>query len=204
MATTTEPIDAALIKLAQDYGVQSYAGSSEDVLDRYFQAAALTGADVVMRITADDPFKDPEVMDLIAEKYFADSALDYASNTLEPSYPEGLDIEIFSFAALEIAWREAQLPSEREHVTPYIWKNPEKFKLLSIKQQEKLSHLRWTIDYDRDLEFAREVYARLYKGGIFGMKDILRLLEQEPKLAKINAGIERNAGYIKSLAKDRS
>lgn len=126
----------------------------------------------------------------------------YVSNTIEPTFPEGIDIEVFSLAGLERAWREARLPSEREHVTPYIWKQPAKFKVANVRHSVDLSHLRWTVDYEEDLVFARAVYARLYRGEVFLMEDILGLLRSQPDLATINQGIERNAGYVASLRKD--
>ncbi len=203
LATTTEPSDDPLVELAESLGVSVYRGSVDDVLDRFTQAARQADAALIVRITADDPFKDPQVTDHAVRLWLRQPDLDYVSNTLEPTYPEGLDIEVFTREALERAWREARLPSEREHVTPYIWKHPDRFRLLNFKHERDLSHLRWTVDYPEDLAFAREVYARLYRPGqVFLMEDILRLLEAEPELARINAGIQRNEGYLKSLAQD--
>jgi spore coat polysaccharide biosynthesis protein SpsF (cytidylyltransferase family) len=115
-----------------------------------------------------------------------------------------MDIEVFSFRALERAWKEARLPSEREHVTPYIWKNPTRFNIANVRHEVDLSHLRWTLDYEEDLHFAREVYARLSHKGIFLMEDVLALLQTEPELSRINQGIERNVGYKVSLQKETS
>ena len=204
VATTLDPTDDVLAAFVRAQGVPAYRGSPEDVLDRYSQAARLSGADVVVRITADDPFKDPDVIDLVAGTLLANPAVDYASNTLEPTYPEGLDVEVFRAAALERAWREAGLPSEREHVTPYLWKHPELFRLANVRQTPDRSALRWTLDYPEDLEFARAIYTRLYLGQAFGQREILALLDREPGLQAINAGRIRNAGYLQSLAKDSS
>jgi spore coat polysaccharide biosynthesis protein SpsF len=119
------------------------------------------------------------------------------------TYPEGIDTEVFTFQALERAWKEAKLPSHREHVTPYIWNSPELFSLKNVKHGIDLSHLRWTLDYPVDLEFAIEVYKRLYAPGkVFLMEDILSLLAKEPGLSLINSHIERNTGYKKSLLED--
>lgn len=203
LATTSNPRDRALIELARQIGINSYAGSEDDVLDRFYQAARLFGAEVIVRITADDPFKDPQVIDKIVD-YFLKHRLDYASNTIKPTYPEGLDVEVFSFAALEKAWRQASKPSEREHVTPYIWNHPEIFKLANIENAVDLSRLRWTLDYEEDLQFAREIYKRLYRGNVFLMSDILALLKKEPELEKINQGFERDAGYKKSLQNEQA
>jgi spore coat polysaccharide biosynthesis protein SpsF len=203
VATTTAPEDRTLIDVAGQFGVRGYAGSVDDVLDRFYQVAKATRAEVIVRVTADDPFKDPSVLDEITRHLLEHSDLDYVSNTIEPTYPEGLDIEAFTFAALERAWLEARLPSEREHVTPYLWKNPEKFRTANVRHTSDLSSLRWTLDYEEDLRFAREVYERLHQRGIFRMDDILALLRAEPHLAAINKGIGRNAGYCASLEKDK-
>ncbi len=205
LATTAEPSDDPLADLAASLGAAVYRGAVDDVLDRFTQAARMADAALIVRITADDPFKDPAVTDRAVRLWLERPAeLDYVSNTLKPTYPEGLDIEVFTREALERAWREARLPSEREHVTPYIWKHPDRFRVLNFEHSRDLSHLRWTVDYPADLEFARAVYARLYRPGeVFLMDDILRLLEAEPALAQINTGFQRNAGYMKSLAEDQ-
>jgi len=203
LATTAEPADQVLVTLARQCGHPTYSGSTTDVLDRFYQAASRFGLRVVVRVTADDPFKDPGVIDAVVERFLQGQPLDYASNTLEPTYPEGLDVEVFSFEALERAWHEACLPSDREHVTPYIWRHPDRFRLASVKLDRDLSALRWTLDYEADLEFARAVYQRLYRGQVFGMEDVLALLRAEPHLMKINESIQRNAGYLASLAHDR-
>lgn len=202
VATTTNKEDEKIIKIAKKSGVKTFSGSENDVLDRFYRAAKKFNSDIIVRITPDDPFKDPKIIDEFVN-YFLKNNLDYVSNTIKPTYPEGLDIEIFSFKALEKAWLEAKLASEREHVTPYIWKNPKKFKIKNLSYKEDLSNLRWTIDYLEDLKFAREVYKRLYPvQKIFLMEDILKLFKKEPELQKINQGIRRNEGYIKSLIND--
>ena len=204
LATTRNSADEALRKLADNYEITSYAGSGEDVLDRYYQAATQHKSEIIVRITADDPFKDPEVIDEVVQPLLEFPALDYVSNTLAPSYPEGLDVEAFRYSALEKAWNEARLMSEREHVTPYIWNNPERFQLKNVSLAQDMSALRWTLDYEQDLEFARAVYGRLYRGQVFRMLEILRLLKEHPELAAINHGIARNAGYALSVEKDLS
>ena len=202
LATTTDAADNVLVELARRNNSGTYRGSVNDVLDRYYQTAREFDADIVVRVTGDDPFKDPEVIDRIVGRFLEDDSMDYVSNTLKPSYPEGLDIEVFSFEALEKAWMEASLNSDREHVTPYIWRHPERFRTLNVEYHRDLSHLRWTLDYDQDLRFAREVYARLNPNGMFLMNDILTLLEREPELIAINSGIKRNEGWLRSLDAD--
>jgi spore coat polysaccharide biosynthesis protein SpsF len=203
IATTTNEKDRAIIELARAQGLPCYSGSEDDVLDRFYQTAREFHADVIVRITSDDPLKDPEVIDRVVG-YFLDNRdkFDYVSNNQPPTYPEGLDVEVFSFNALEKAWQEARKPSEREHVTPFIWNHSEIFRLKNIENYEDLSSLRWTLDNESDLRFMREVYAR-FNNSAFLMKDILSLLRAEPEVARINQGIPRNEGYLNSLKKER-
>lgn len=203
VATTNKKDDQKIIAICKKAGVKTFIGSEDDVLDRYYQAAKKNNSDIVVRVTPDDPFKDPEIIDGFLD-VFLKNDFDYVSNTIHPTYPEGLDIEIFSFNALQKAWQEAKKPFEREHVTPYIWQNSKKFKIKNISHKKDLSHLRWTIDYLKDLQFAREIYKRLYeKKPIFLMQDILEVLEREPELIKINKGVIRNEGLAKSLKKEK-
>lgn len=208
VATTQAPEDRAIVEWAAQAGVEVSLGSELDVLDRMYHAARAVDASVVVRITADDPFKDPVVIDRILDEFLSRSPrLDYASNTITPTYPEGLDIEVIAFRALERAWHDAALTSEREHVTPYIWKHPELFSIANIAYERDLSKMRWTIDYEEDLAFAREVYRRLYAANpLFGLAEILSLLDREPEIGRINsdAGRVRNEGYYRSVATDQA
>jgi len=164
-------------------------GSEDDVLDRYYNAAVQTNADVIVRITSDCPLIDPVVVNHIV-KQFLNNDCDYCSNNLKRTYPIGLDTEVFSFDALAKAWGEAKNDYEREHVTPYIKENPDKFKLLNVSNDVDLSHLRWTLDTKEDFEFIKVIYERIYpKKHMFFMKDILDLLQKEPELIKINKHI---------------
>lgn len=200
VATTENKEDCLIVELCDKLGVKSFAGSENDVLDRFYLCAKKFDADIVVRVTADDPFKDPDVIDRAIKELISDRGLDYVSNTIKPTYPEGIDIEVFAFKALERAWKEAVKISEREHVTPYIWNNPEIFRVSNFENSVNLSDLRWTLDTPQDLEFTREVYKRLFCAGrVFLLKDILALLQKEPELSGINSGIERNAGYKKSI-----
>lgn len=210
VATTQREEDELIVRLSDESGVKSFAGSEEDVLDRYYQAAKTHKADVIVRITADCPLIDPHVVDRVV-KHFLDGDFDYVSNTcVEPwaackqTYPDGLDTEVFSFNVLKNAWKEAKMQSEREHVTPYIWKQPDVFKIGRVQYSKDLSHMRWSVDYEKDLRFVREVYRRLYKkGGFFNMEDVLTLLSKYPELMEINSEILINKGYFKSLEKDK-
>lgn len=205
VATTVAEGDRPVMELARAAGAATFAGSEDDVLDRYYRAARQFQADVVMRLTADCPLLDPAMSVCVLER-FLQGKVDYVCNTQPPTLPDGLDTEVFSFAALEQAWREARLASEREHVTPYIWKHPVKFRLANVANPVDLSGLRWTVDEPQDLEFVRAVYGRLYREdeSPFGMGDVLALLEQEPSLCDINTGPARNEGYVQSVHRDRT
>lgn len=203
VATTTLAEDDAVAACASGCGAAVFRGAVDDVLSRYVGAARTIDATVVVRITADDPFKDPEVCGLVLREFQSRSpGIDYVSNTVEPTWPEGLDVEVFSREALERAGREARLGSEREHVTPYIYNHPEWFRMAQVKNTVDLSKERWTLDYPEDLAFARAVYERFGGRADFGMAEMLALLESEPEIRALNQGFLRNAGYLKSLAED--
>ncbi len=201
VATTDRPADDRVAELCRAEGIPFFRGSEDDVLDRYRGAAREFEADVIVRLTADCPLLDPAVIDRVVRAFLAGDC-DYASNTIEPTYPDGLDTEVFSRSALETAWSDAKLKSEREHVTPYIWKNPGRFRLLSVKNDQDLSGLRWTVDEPQDLELVRRIYEVFSAAPGFGMKDILEAFRRHPEWKNINAGFERNEGYQKSLRED--
>ncbi len=205
VATTEKPADEAILRLARDQGLAAYAGSEDDVLDRVHQAACRHGVSVVVRVTPDCPLVDPAVSGLVLARFLeCRGAVDYASNTQPPTFPDGLDTEVFSFEALARAWREATQPSEREHVTSYIWKRPDLFRLVNVRHDPGLSALRWAVDEAADLEFVRAVYGRLGEASeTFGMDDVLDLLRRHPELTQINPGLARNEGYARSLRGDR-
>jgi spore coat polysaccharide biosynthesis protein SpsF (cytidylyltransferase family) len=202
VATSDLPADDAIERFCGEIGVACFRGSEGDVLDRYHGAAAAHGADVVVRITADCPLLDPAVVDRVIAA-FHEGGCDYAANCrMEVTYPDGLDTEVFSRDALERAWAQARLHSEREHVTPYIWNHPERFALRVVRNDRDLSALRWTLDEPDDLAAIRAVYAELGGDRPFGMEEVLDLLARRPELAALNAHIAPNAGYLKSLEED--
>ena len=189
VATTDLEKDDIIVKTVKRYNknIGIYRGSESDVLDRYCKAAKEFNADVIVRITSDCPLVDPRISDLVVEAFLKNES-DYCCNNIPRTYPHGLDTEAFSFEALERAWREARKPYEREHVTPYIIENPDKFKIINVKKNVDLSHLRWTLDYSEDFEFITEIYKRLYpKKRIFYMENILDVLNKEPWLIDINS-----------------
>ena len=206
VATTVSEQDDKIEILCKKIGVKIFRGSQDDVLDRYYQTAKFFGADDadnIVRITSDCPLMDYRIIDLVI-KVHLENKVQYTSNTFDETYPDGEDVEIFTFSALEKAWKEANLTSEREHVTPYIRKHPELFKLFNVKNDENLRDYRWTLDTKRDYEFIKAVYSDLYKiDPFFGMKQILNLLKNKPEIMDINKDILRNEGYLKSLREDK-
>ena len=203
IATTERPGDRPLVAFAEAHGLPVYAGSEDDVLDRFHRAAERFGVSIVVRVTPDCPLLDPAVAGLVLRRFLdAGGELDYASNTQPPTFPDGQDTEVFSAAALARAWREARLPSEREHVTPYIWKHPDRFRLANVRHAEDLSAMRWTVDEAADLEFVRRVFARLGADRPFGMGEVLDLLRRQPALLDINRSLTRNEGYARSVRAD--
>jgi spore coat polysaccharide biosynthesis protein SpsF (cytidylyltransferase family) len=190
VATTTNPIDQAIVDEASNLGIRACRGSEEDVLGRYVDAAAFANADVIVRVSADSPFVDPEVTDAVVFAFLsADPPVDYASNKLQPSFPLGLDVEAFSRDALLRAARDATEPYEIAHVTVYMYSRLDEFTLLPVTSERNLHPLRWTVDTPEDLRFARAVFERLGRRNDFSWKDVVSLIEREPSLAEVNSHI---------------
>ena len=203
VATSSDPSDDAIEKLCRDNEVSLFRGSLDDVLDRFYRAAIPIAPDHVVRLTGDCPLADPELIDQVIS-FYLDGGFDYASNVVVPTFPDGLDVEVFRFSCLEQAWKEADLPSQREHVTPFIHRQPGRFRIGSFRGEKDLSGLRWTVDGPEDFELVTEIYASLYPGNrAFTTKDIFDLLGMRPELATLNACYGRNEGMNKSLAEDR-
>ena len=190
-----DQIKDAVIKL----GIECFRGSEKDVLDRYYNCAKQFKFDTIVRITSDCPLIDPQIIDEIIEN-FNSNIEDYVSNTLENSYPKGLDVEVFTFSSLEKSWRESTLPSHREHVTQYI-RNNNYFRIKNYKNKQDFSRIRCTLDRKEDLEFIRQIIKRIKKRPIT-LKDIICVLSEEPDLIKINENIDPNEGLNKSKMED--
>jgi spore coat polysaccharide biosynthesis protein SpsF (cytidylyltransferase family) len=196
------PSDEPVAELCANQGIEVYRGSLEDVLDRMYRAAAPHAPTHLVRLTGDCPLADPDVIDLIIRSHVEHDA-DYSSNTQPPSFPHGLDAEVARWTAFERAHRDARLPSEREHVTPYLYRHPELFRLNPVLADVDRSGLRWTVDHPADFELVSRVYEALYPGNpAFTTGDILHLFERQPDLAAINAGLSRHEGMQKSLRAD--
>jgi spore coat polysaccharide biosynthesis protein SpsF len=196
IATTTNPQDDILAEFCTKHRIPFFRGSENDVLDRYYQTAKKFGVDIVVRITSDCPLIDPKITDQVI-KTFLDGTYDYVSNIAPPTYPDGLDTYVFTFKALERAWKEAKDTYEREHVTPYFWKHPDIFKVGNVENTEDLSRShRWTIDYPEDYQFLKRVFEELYQPeNVFHMEDVLALVKRKPEIYALNANRLQNNSF---------
>lgn len=204
LVTSTDSSDDELTRVVQEYGVSVFRGSLDDVLDRFYHAAAAFGGhnSAIVRLTGDCPLADPEVIDRTI-KALEEGRYDYVNNCVPATYPDGLDVEVFTYAALESAWREARLPSEREHVTPYIYNNPDRFSIGSVVSPIDYSRIRLTVDEPVDYELVVDIYTKLYPSNpAFNLANVIQLLAENPQLEQRNSTIQRNEGYRKSLLED--
>jgi spore coat polysaccharide biosynthesis protein SpsF len=191
VATTTGKQDRVLCDEALRSGCSYYCGSEDDVLERYYQAATIAEADIVVRITSDCPLLDPEISDNVI-KYHLNSGSDYTSNTKVRSYPRGLDVEVFAYRALKQAFELTKEAAQREHVTPYIYGHPELFTIGSYSQDIDYSSYRWTLDTPEDWILIEAIYKELYQAGsLFPFEKIIAFLGDNPALLKINSHIEQ-------------
>lgn len=192
VATTDRAADDAIVTECRSLSVLVSRGDQDDVLDRYFRAAQLAKADVVVRITSDCPLIDPEITDKTIAA-FLEARPDYASNAMVRTYPRGLDTEVMTAAALGRAWQKARKPYEREHVTPYLYEHPADFKLLAVTGDADYSAHRWTVDTPEDLALVQVIYARLKSSPKFLWHDVLDLLDREPGLVELNRSVRQKA-----------
>ena len=201
VATTSLKRDEVIVDFLEREGIKYFCGDEENVLDRYYQCAKKFSMSEIVRIPSDKPLIDPDIVDKCIQ-VFLSKKYDYVTTFLEPSFPYGTEVEIFSFDALEKTWKNAKLPSEHENVTPYIYNNKDKFQIYNVKNSIDLSHLRWVGDRAEDLELVRQLVSKIDKDPIL-MQDILEVFESDPKLAEINSNVRHDEGYKKSLKKDQ-
>jgi spore coat polysaccharide biosynthesis protein SpsF len=188
VATTSSGLDHVIDLECQRIGVCCFRGSEDDVLDRFYQTAQNYHAEAVVRITADCPLTDPGLVDDVIQ-VFQNQHADYANNTVLRTYPRGLDVEVFTYAALSQAWQEASKRYEREHVTPYFYEHPTLFRMTSASGQTDYSRYRWTLDTLEDLRLIRAIYARFRNEDDFSWLDVIAVLEKEPQLAELNGHV---------------
>jgi spore coat polysaccharide biosynthesis protein SpsF len=236
VATTTDPADDGIARLCASHEYDCYRGSMHDVLDRYYQAASAFTADIIVRITADCPLIDPDIIDHTVNMFLGKSAplaaspstnpmrsvtspqfaLDFAANRLPPpwkrTYPIGLDTEVCSFAALQLAWKEAHQPHQREHVMPYLYETSPiidsrelpiepvpleagQFRVMLVNHTPDYGNLRWTVDTSEDLELVNEIFDYFKGQDVFSWLDLLALFEAKPELAAINASVQHRSAF---------
>jgi spore coat polysaccharide biosynthesis protein SpsF len=207
IATSIDELDDEINEFAKKNQIECYRGSIDDVLERYYFCAKEFKLDSsinklnIIRVTGDCPIIDSKLVDTVIS-YFEKNECNYASNTLIPTFPDGMDVEIFDYQALEIAYNEATLNSEREHVTPYI-KNSDRFTKLNFKSQHDFSHLRLTVDITSDFELIKVLIEGLYeRNPNFSYLDVISYMTKHPNLFYINSDIQRDEGFSKSLKED--
>ena len=200
IATTVNQEDDEIQKFANNNTIDVFRGSEKDVLDRYFQCAKKYSFSTIVRITSDCPLIDPQIVDKVIERFFSGN-YDYATNTLIRTFPIGTDVEVFSFGVLETAWKNAQLPSEREHVTPHL-RNKGNFKTINVENDTNISNLRLTVDRIEDFELIKEILNNISINPIH-LEDILELFSRKPELIEINKHVNHNEGFNRSLKEDQ-
>jgi len=201
LATTNYSEDDKLIKIANTNGIFSFRGPKNNVLKRFFQCASIFEANTIIRITGDCPLVDPKLIDKMIY-FFNSHNYDYVSNTIEPTFPDGLDIEIFSFSTLQKLLKKSKLKSEKEHVTSYLMKHQKQFKIYNYQNKTNLSHIRLTVDEKQDIKLIRKIYSQMKPLLIFSSTHVLKLLKNQPNLLEINKNLNRNQGYTNSLKRD--
>lgn len=191
LATTINKDDDVLEEKAKKWGIKCFRGSSDNVLERFYNAAKKFKCETIIRITADDPFKEPPLIDNMIDYYIKHkNEIEFMSNDIEPTFPDGFIVEIFPFKTLELAYKNAKTKEEKEHLDEYMLKSRQLRKYNFKKKGKNLSKLRLTLDTEKDLIFTRKVYEKLYNPRrIFILKDIINLLKKEPQLLKINQKI---------------
>jgi len=199
IATTNLPEDDIICKSLIAQKINFFRGSPENVLDRYFQCAKKYSIDTIIRITADNPLIDPNIVDLIINEY-NNTKCDYMTNIIDRTFPYGNEVEVFSIISLEKAWRNAKKPSELEHVTPFIREPNNKFIMKNVKNKKNLSHLRYTVDKIEDIKLVKKITQNIISRPIL-IEDIIKLYQKIPQIFEINKNVKHD-GYLLSLEKD--
>lgn len=193
IATTINDTDQPIVELCERLSVPYFRGSEEDVLSRYYEAALSYKADVIVRVTSDCPIIDPQVIDKVILFYLEHhTKYDYVSNCLERTYPRGMDTEVFSFKVLNDAYKEAATQSEREHVTPFIYRQPHRYRLANVASSENQSQYRWTVDTSEDYQLIKKIIVNLYPiNQFFNLQDCVTLINKNPEWKRINIHVEQ-------------
>ncbi|MEL6822805.1 MAG: glycosyltransferase family protein [Calditrichota bacterium] len=208
VATTTHKQDDRIEEVCNSEDILCFRGNELNLLDRHFQAGKAFDADAVVKIPSDCPLIDPKIIDQVIGKYLTDpEAYDYVSNLHPPTWPDGNDVEIMSMEALAAALNEAKLEHHLEHTTPFLWMNPEKFRIANVRWETGLDYSeshRWTIDYEEDYLLIASVYDELYpQKPLFGLEDILNLLTAHPEINAVNRAY-LGEGWFKSYLQENN
>jgi len=204
IATSNNKNDDIIEKFCEARKIKCFRGSEKDVLLRYFEAAKKFSIDIIVRLTSDTPLLDSKTIDTVVSKY-QNNEFDYVSNQFPfpRTYPDGYNVEVFSFALLKTINHEAKKPSDREHVTTFITMQPEIFKIFRVDCQKDLSKYRFNLDYDIDYQLIKNIFERLHYGNPnFSLNDIILLLEKNPFLQKLNSNVKPYQNILKSFKKD--
>ena len=192
IATTNKSRDDKIKDFCEENSLLYFRGNEDNVLNRYFECAKKFKTDIIVRLTSDCPLIDPKIIDLVLKKYLINN-YDFVANTSPPIdsfYPDGMDVEVFSYKLLKMANYEANNDSEKEHVTEFFWKKPNIFNLYKCNLKKNLSHYRLTLDYPQDLKLLTEVIKALYiKKPKFNLSDIIKFLDENPKIRSLNSNI---------------
>ena len=212
IATTLQKEDLEIVEYCKNNDLKYFRGSKNDLLDRYYRCAKKFKCNTIIRITSDCPMIDPEIIDKVIKKFLKNSN-DYVSNNIEKingnwenstcNFPQGMTVEVSSFKTLEKAWKEAKKPSEREHVFPYVQFNPQLFNISNLKMKKDFSFIRCTVDKMNDLKFIRNLYDKLGTKKNIKIKNIIEIINKNPKLITINNKTKFDEGYTKSLELDK-
>ena len=201
VATTTLQEDDKIVQFCIDNKVSYFRGDSKNVLERHYRCAEKFSLSKIIRMPSDKPLLDPEVVDKVVE-VFNSNSYDYVTNFLPSTYPGGTEVEVLSFDSLKKSWEKAILPSEKEHVTNYIYNHRDDFRIFNVINSENLSNFRWAVDRIEDLRLVREIVSRIHKSPIL-IKDILELFKNEPSLVEINKQVDGNESNAKSEKEDK-
>ena len=201
VATTINPDDDEIFDYTKNQHIDCFRGDEIDVLDRYYQCAKKYSFSTIVRIPSDKPLVDPIIMDKMID-IFTSNSFDYVTNFLPLTFPSGTEVEVFSFKALETAWKNAKLPSEREHVTPYFYNNKDKFKIFNYENEVDLSKFRYAVDREQDLKLVKLLISKINKRPIL-LEDVMRQFDIEPNLININKDVNYYEGYEKSKNEDK-
>lgn len=200
IATAEGEANRPIWEFAKEHNIDYFAGSESDLTDRLYQTGKKYNADIIVRVTGDCPLVDYRIIDRMVQFYLDNrDKYDFVSNTIETTYPDGLDLDMMPFTTIEKMWNEVKDPFWREWFNSYIVEHPQDFRLANIKNDKDLSDLRWTVDYEEDFVFVKKVFDELYpKKKDFSMEDVLKLIEEDPSILEINSKYTRNAAYYEA------